>query len=68
MIGRLTHRPTPISVNRPGGFSLLGMMMVVPLISIVASIATPIYRTCAVRAREAVLPFARCLRSWTRAA
>jgi general secretion pathway protein G len=31
------------------------MMMVVTLILIVASIATPIYRTCAQRAREAVL-------------
>jgi general secretion pathway protein G len=31
------------------------MMMVVTLILIVASIATPIYQTCAVRAREAAL-------------
>jgi general secretion pathway protein G len=31
------------------------MMMVVTLILIVASIATPIYQTCATRAREAVL-------------
>jgi general secretion pathway protein G len=37
------------------GFSLLEMMMVVTLILIVASIATPIYRTCEVRAREALL-------------
>jgi prepilin-type N-terminal cleavage/methylation domain-containing protein len=40
---------------RPQGFSLLEMMMVVTLILIVASIATPIYQTCATRAREAVL-------------
>jgi prepilin-type N-terminal cleavage/methylation domain-containing protein len=40
---------------RPRGFSLLEMMMVVTLILIVASIATPIYQTCATRAREAVL-------------
>jgi general secretion pathway protein G len=31
------------------------MLMVVTLILIVASIATPIYQTCATRAREAVL-------------
>ena len=31
------------------------MMMVVTLILIVASIATPIYQTCVLRAREAVL-------------
>jgi general secretion pathway protein G len=31
------------------------MMMVVTLILIVASIATPVYQTCATRAREAVL-------------
>jgi len=40
---------------RPYGFSLLEMMMVVTLILIIASIATPIYRTAVVRAREAVL-------------
>jgi general secretion pathway protein G len=40
---------------RPQGFSLLEMLMVVTLILIVASIATPIYQTCATRAREAVL-------------
>jgi general secretion pathway protein G len=40
---------------RPQGFSLLEMMMVVTLILIVASIATPLYQTCATRAREAVL-------------
>ena len=37
------------------GFSLLEMMMVVTLILIIASIATPIYRSVVVRAREAVL-------------
>ena len=37
------------------GFSLLEMMMVVTLISIIASIATPIYRSVVVRAREAVV-------------
>ena len=41
--------------HRPGGFSLLEMMMVVTLILIVVSIATPIYRTVTVRTREAVL-------------
>ncbi len=39
----------------PEGFSLLEMMLVVTLILIVVSIATPVYRTCEVRAREAVL-------------
>jgi len=37
------------------GFSLLEMMMVVTLILIIASVATPIYRSVVVRAREAVL-------------
>jgi general secretion pathway protein G len=41
--------------GRSQGFSLLEMMMVVTLILIVASIATPIYRTCETRTREAVL-------------
>jgi len=36
-------------------FSLLEMMMVVTLILNIASIATPIYRSVVVRAREAVL-------------
>jgi prepilin-type N-terminal cleavage/methylation domain-containing protein len=54
-IGRLRHRPKPNSAGRAEGFSLLEMMMVVTLILIVASIATPIYQTCAQRAREAVL-------------
>jgi len=40
---------------RPYGFSLLEMMMVVTLILIIASIATPIYRSAVLRAREAVL-------------
>jgi len=44
-----------INSHRPGGFSLLEMMMVVTLILIVVSIATPIFRTAVVRAREAVL-------------
>jgi len=41
--------------HRPPGFSLLEMMMVVTVILIIASIATPIYRTAVLRAREAVL-------------
>ena len=41
--------------HRPGGLSLLEMMLVVNVILIVATIATPIYRTVMVRAREAVL-------------
>jgi prepilin-type N-terminal cleavage/methylation domain-containing protein len=51
----LTCRHKAEAGPRPQGFSLLEMMMVVTLILIVASIATPIYRTCATRAREAVL-------------
>ena len=43
------------SANRPEGFSLLEMMMVVTVILIVASISAPIYMTAVVRAREAVL-------------
>jgi len=39
----------------PDGFSLLEMMMVVTVILIVASIATPIYTSVVTRAREAVL-------------
>ena len=54
-IGRLIDGPEPSSANRREGFSLLEMMMVVTLILIVTSIAAPIYTTCAVRAREAVL-------------
>jgi Tfp pilus assembly protein PilE len=41
--------------HRPEGFSPLEMMMVVTVILIVASVATPIYMTCALRAREPVL-------------
>ncbi len=41
--------------HRPEGISLLEMMLVVTVILIVASIATPIYRTAVERAREAVL-------------
>ena len=37
------------------GFTLLEMMMVVTVILIVASIATPVYVTAMVRAREAIL-------------
>jgi prepilin-type N-terminal cleavage/methylation domain-containing protein len=51
----LTYRHNTECGERAGGFSLLEMMMVVTLILIVASIATPIYRTAVVRAREAVL-------------
>ena len=53
--GRLLHRPEPQSRDRPQGFSLLEMMMVVTVILIIASISTPIYMTAVVRAREAVL-------------
>jgi general secretion pathway protein G len=49
------RRPKLDSPSRPEAFSLLEMMMVVTLILIVASIATPIYRTCETRTREAVL-------------
>jgi len=52
---RLLHRPKAKSANRPEGFSLLEMMLVVTLILIVVSIATPVYQTCEVRTREAVL-------------
>ena len=48
-------RPENRGANRPEGFSLLEMMMVVTVILIVASISVPIYTTCVVRAREAVL-------------
>jgi general secretion pathway protein G len=54
-IVRPTRRRKPQSAHRAEGFSLLEMMMVVTLILIVASIAAPIYRTCEVRTREAVL-------------
>jgi general secretion pathway protein G len=49
------YRHDTKSAERPEGFSLLEMMMVVTLILVVTSIATPIYQTCVVRAREAVL-------------
>jgi general secretion pathway protein G len=51
----LIHRQTTKTASRLQGFSLLEMMMVVTLILIIASIATPIYRSVVVRAREAVL-------------
>ena len=54
-IGHLMSRPENRGANRPEGFSLLEMMMVVTVILIVASISVPIYTTCVVRAREAVL-------------
>jgi general secretion pathway protein G len=49
------HQHDTQSANRPEGFSLLEMMMVVTMILIVVSIAAPIYRTCETRTREAVL-------------
>ncbi len=51
----VTCRRNPIGGYRPKGFSLLEMMLVVALILIVVSIATPVYKTCEVRTREAVL-------------
>ena len=54
-VGQLRYRHNTQSANRPEGFSLLEMMMVITVILIVTSIAAPIYTTCAVRAREAVL-------------
>jgi general secretion pathway protein G len=54
-IGRFIHRHDTSAANRPEGFSLLEMMMVVTVILIVASISAPIYMTAMVRAREAVL-------------
>jgi general secretion pathway protein G len=54
-IGHPVYGKDTKSTHSARGFSLLEMMMVVTVILIVASIATPIYRTCAVRAREAVL-------------
>jgi len=52
---RMTRPQDARGRRRPAGFSLLEMMMVVTLILIMASIATPIYRSVVVRAREAVL-------------
>jgi general secretion pathway protein G len=54
-IGHLIHQHEDKGASCANGFSLLEMMMVVTVILIVASIATPIYMTCVVRAREAVL-------------
>jgi general secretion pathway protein G len=54
LVCRVMHRPKAERTDHRGGFSLLETMMVT-VILIVASIATPIYQTCVVRAREAVL-------------
>jgi len=54
-IHRTAYRPDAKGEGLPDGFSLLEMMMVVTLILIIASIATPFYRTAVVRTREAVL-------------
>jgi general secretion pathway protein G len=54
-IGLLIHLPKTKGANRPEGFSLLEMMMVITVILIVVSISAPIYTTGIVRAREAVL-------------
>jgi general secretion pathway protein G len=54
-INRLVPGHNTQSGDRHEGFSLLEMMLVVTVILIVASIATPIYRTVVTRAREAVL-------------
>jgi len=51
----LVRRRNGRAGDDPEGFSLLEMMMVVTVILIVASIATPIYRSVVTRAREAVL-------------
>jgi general secretion pathway protein G len=51
----LACRTDAKNAHPSAAFSLLEMMMVVTLILIVASIATPIFQTCAVRTREAVL-------------
>ena len=52
---RLMYRHASKRPSRPEGFSILEMMMVVTMILIVASISAPVYQTCAVRTREAVL-------------
>ena len=54
-MGRFIHGHKAQSADRPEGFSLLEMMMVVTVILTVASISAPIYMTAVVRAREAVL-------------
>ena len=48
---QVTRRHDAQGRRRMQGFSLLEMMMVVTLILIIASIATPFYRTAVVRAR-----------------
>ena len=55
LIDHLACRQDTRGGHHAEGFSLLEMMMVVTLILIIASIATPIYRSVVVRAREAVL-------------
>ena len=52
---RMAHRLEAKGGHACEGLSLLEMMLVVTLILIIASIATPIYRSVVVRAREAVL-------------
>jgi len=54
-IDHATCRQDARRERRPEGISLLEMMLVVTLILIIANIATPIFRTVMVRAREAVL-------------
>ena len=54
-IDHVTCRRETKGGHRAEGFSLLEMMMVVTLILIVVSIATPIFTTVVVRTREAVL-------------
>ena len=54
-IHHVTCRRDANGGHRAKGFSLLEMMMVVTLILIVVSIATPIFQTVLVRTREAVL-------------
>jgi len=54
-IHNVTSRHDTKAGHRSEGWSLLEMLLVVTVILIVASIATPIYRSVVVRAREAVL-------------
>ena len=54
-IDGLIYRQDGKSANRPAGFSLLEMMLVITVILILASISAPIYMTAVVHAREAVL-------------
>jgi len=51
----VTRGAGPRAARWPKGLSHLEMMLVVTLILIIASIATPFFRTAVVRAREAVL-------------